>query len=328
MRDAATFGPSTTTEDVLDGLDLRGTVALVTGGSSGLGQETARALANHGAHVVLTARDVPKGEKVAADIRQTTGNASVDVAELELGSLAGIRAAAERILGKYPRFDLLINNAGVMACPFAKTADGFELQFGSNHLGHFLFTLLLVPALRRGTATRIVNLSSRGHHIAPVDFADLHFERRPYDKWQSYGQAKTANVLFTVGLERRLGGDGIHAFAVHPGAIMTELGRHLQLEDIQYLQTRSRGMQFKTVEQGAATSCFAATAPELAGRGGLYLEDCHVAAVDDADDAPEGVKSYALDPEAAERLWALSERLVGQRFATACPTQHRPRSSA
>ena len=317
MRDPATFGPSTTTEDVLDGIDLRGTVALVTGGSSGLGQETARALANHGAHVVLTARDVPKGEKVAADIRQATGNAAVDVAELELGSLAGIRAAADRILARYPRFDLLINNAGVMACPFAKTADGFELQFGSNHLGHFLFTLLLVPALRRGTATRIVNLSSRGHHIAPVDFDDLHFERRPYDKWQSYGQAKTANVLFTVGLERRLGGDGIHAFAVHPGAIMTELGRHLQLEDIQYLQTRSRGMQFKTVEQGAATSCFAATAPELAGRGGSYLEDCHVAAVDDAADAPEGVKSYALDPEAAERLWAVSERLVGQRFATA-----------
>jgi NAD(P)-dependent dehydrogenase (short-subunit alcohol dehydrogenase family) len=314
MRDAATFGPSTTTEDVLDGIDLRGTVALVTGGSSGLGQEAARALANHGAHVVLTARDVPKGEKVAADIRRATGNASVDVAELELGSLAGIRAAADRILGRYPRFDLLINNAGVMACPFAKTSDGFELQFGSNHLGHFLFTLLLVPALRRGAATRIVNLSSRGHHIAPVDFDDLHFERRPYDKWQSYGQAKTANVLFTVGLERRLGGDGIHAFAVHPGAIMTELGRHLQLEDIQYLQTRSRGMQFKTVEQGAATSCFAATAPELAGRGGSYLEDCHVAAVDDAADAPEGVKSYALDPAAAERLWEISERAVGRRF--------------
>jgi len=317
MRDPATFGPSTTTEDVLDGLDLRGTVALVTGGSSGLGQETARALANHGAEVVLTARDVPKGEKVAADIRAATGNDAVSVAELELGSLASIRAAAAGLLAKHPRLDLLINNAGVMACPFGKTADGFELQFGSNHLGHFLFTTLLLPALRRGKSTRIVNLSSRGHHIAPVDFDDLHFERRPYDKWQSYGQAKTANVLFTVGLERRLAGDGIHAFAVHPGAIMTELGRHLQLEDIQYLQTRSRGMQFKSVEQGAATSCFAATAPELAGRGGLYCEDCHVAAVDDAVDAPEGVKSYALDPEAAERLWALSEGLVGQRGATA-----------
>jgi len=315
MRDATTFGPTTTTDEVLDGLDLRGRTVLITGGSSGLGKETARALAARGASVVLTARDVPKGRKVADEIRASTGNAAVEVAELELGSLAAIRAAADRILGGHPRFDLLINNAGVMACPFAKTSDGFELQFGSNHLGHFLFTLLMLPALRRGDAVRIVNLSSRGHHIAPVDFDDLQFERRAYDKWQSYGQAKTANVLFSVGLERRLGGSGIHAFAVHPGAIMTELGRHLQAEDIAYLQTRSRGMQFKSVEQGAATSCFAATAPELAGRGGLYLEDCHVAAVDDSPEAPEGVKSYALDPENAERLWSVSERLVGQRFA-------------
>lgn len=315
MRDATTFGPTTTTDAVLDGLDLRGRTALVTGGSSGLGKETARALAAHGAKVVLTARDVPKGQKVADEIRASTGNDAVEVAELELGSLAGIRTAADRILAAHARFDLLINNAGVMACPFAKTADGFELQFGSNHLGHFLFTLLMLPALRRGDAPRIVNLSSRGHHIAPVDFDDLQFERRAYDKWQSYGQAKTANVLFTVGLERRLGAHGIHAYAVHPGAIMTELGRHLQAEDIAYLQTRSRGMQFKSVEQGAATSCFAATAPELAGRGGLYLEDCHVAAIDDSPEAPEGVKSYALDAENAERLWAVSERLVGQRFA-------------
>lgn len=315
MRDATTFGPTTTTDEVLDGLDLRGRTVLITGGSSGLGKETARALAARGASVVLTARDVPKGRKVADEIRASTGNAAVEVAELELGSLAAIRAAADRILGGHPRFDLLINNAGVMACPFAKTSDGFELQFGSNHLGHFLFTLLMLPALRRGDAVRIVNLSSRGHHIAPVDFDDLQFEHRAYDKWQSYGQAKTANVLFSVGLERRLGGSGIHAFAVHPGAIMTELGRHLQAEDIAYLQTRSRGMQFKSVEQGAATSCFAATAPELAGRGGLYLEDCHVAAVDDSPEAPEGVKSYALDPENAERLWSVSERLVGQRFA-------------
>lgn len=315
MRDATTFGPTTTTGEVLDGLDLRGRTALITGGSSGLGKETARALAAHGATVVLTARDVPKGEKVADEIRAATGNAAVEVAELELGSLAAIRAASDRILATHARFDLLINNAGVMACPFAKTSDGFELQFGSNHLGHFLFTLLMLPALRRGDAVRIVNLSSRGHHIAPVDFDDLQFERRAYDKWQSYGQAKTANVLFTVGLERRLGASGIHAFAVHPGAIMTELGRHLQAEDIAYLQTRSRGMQFKSVEQGAATSCFAATAPELAGRGGLYLEDCHVAAVDDSPEAPEGVKSYALDPAAAERLWDVSERAVGARFA-------------
>jgi NAD(P)-dependent dehydrogenase (short-subunit alcohol dehydrogenase family) len=209
MRDPAAFGPATTTDEALDGLDLRGRTALITGGSSGLGKETARALAARGATVVLTARDVPKGEKVADEIRASTGNAAVAVAELELGSLAAIRSAAERILAAHSRFDLLVNNAGVMACPFAKTTDGFELQFGSNHLGHFLFTLLMLPALRRGDAVRIVNLSSRGHHIAPVDFDDLHFERRPYDKWQSYGQAKTANVLFTVGLERRLARSGV-----------------------------------------------------------------------------------------------------------------------
>jgi NAD(P)-dependent dehydrogenase (short-subunit alcohol dehydrogenase family) len=314
VRDPATFGPTTTTDEVLAGLDLSGRIALVTGGSSGLGQETARALAAHGAQGILTARDVPKGEKVAAAIRASTGNRNVTVEELELGSLASIRAFAERVLARYPRIDLLINNAGVMACPQGATQDGFELQFGSNHIGHFLATCLLVPALRKGDGTRVVCLSSRGHHIAPVDFDDVQFERRPYDKWQSYGQAKTANVLFAVGLEKRLGPSGIHAFAVHPGAIVTELGRHLQAEDIQYLQSRSKGMQFKSVEQGAATSCFTATAPELEGRGGLYLEDCHVAAVNDAPDALDGVKSYALDPANAERLWQLSEKLVGQRF--------------
>jgi NAD(P)-dependent dehydrogenase (short-subunit alcohol dehydrogenase family) len=314
MRDPASFGPTTTTDEVLDGIDLGGTVVLVTGGSSGLGRETARALAARGAEVILTARDVAKGEAVAADIRATTGNARVTVEELELGSLASIRAFAERVLSRHPRLDRVIDNAGVMACPFAKTSDGFELQFGSNHLGHFLATCLLMPAILAGKAPRIVALSSRGHHMSPVVFDDLQFERRPYDKWQSYGQAKTANVLFAVGLERRLGARGVHAYAVHPGAIVTELGRHLQPEDIQFLQARSRGMQFKSVEQGAATSCFAATAPELEGRGGVYLEDCHVAAVNDAPDALDGVKSYALDPAASERLWEVSERMVGARF--------------
>ena len=314
MRNSASFGPTTTTDEVLDGIDLGGTIVLVTGGSSGLGRQTARALAARGAEVILTARDVPKGEAVAADIRASTGNPKVAVEELELGSLASIRAFAERVLARHPRLDRVIDNAGVMACPFAKTSDGFELQFGSNHLGHFLATCLLMPAILKGKTPRIVSLSSRGHHMSPVVFDDIQFERRPYDKWQSYGQAKTANVLFAVGLERRLSPRGVHAYAVHPGAIVTELGRHLQPEDIQFLQTRSRGMQFKSVEQGAATSCFAATAPELEGRGGLYLEDCHVAAVNDAADALDGVKSYALDAANAERLWELSERLVGHRF--------------
>lgn len=315
MRDASKFGADTTAAEVAEGIDLTGKVALVTGGSSGLGQETARVLAWRGAEVILTARDVAKGEAVAAAIRDATGNQAVSVEALELGSLAQIRAFAARILERHPHLDILVNNAGVMACPFAKTADGFELQFGSNHLGHFVMTCLLVPALR--AAARIVSVSSRGHHISPVVFEDLQFERRPYDKWAAYGQSKTANVLFAVGLEKRLGPRGIHAFALHPGAIMTELGRHLEGEDFEFLRSRNRGMKFKTVEAGSATSVFAATAPELAGAGGVYLEDCHVAEVNDAPDALDGVKSYALDPTNAERLWEMSEQLVNQRFSFA-----------
>jgi NAD(P)-dependent dehydrogenase (short-subunit alcohol dehydrogenase family) len=315
MRDATKFGAETTASEVAEGIDLSGKVALVTGGSSGLGSETARVLAERGAQVILTARDVPKGEAVAAAIRASTGNQHVEVAELELGSLKQIRAFAQRFLARHPTLHIFVGNAGVMACPAGKTADGFELQFGSNHLGHFLTTCLLVPALRQGAPSRVVSVSSRGHHMSPVVFDDIQFERRPYDKWQAYGQAKTANVLFAVGLERRLAPHGVHANALHPGGIMTELARHLQTEDFQFLQTRSRGMKFKSVEAGAATSVFAATAPELEGRGGLYLEDCHVAAVNDAPDALDGVKSYALDPGNAERLWELSEKLVGERFA-------------
>jgi NAD(P)-dependent dehydrogenase (short-subunit alcohol dehydrogenase family) len=317
MRDASTFGPLTTTEDVLDGIDLRGRVALVTGGSSGLGQETARALAAKGAHVILTARDMPKVEAVAAEIRSATGNQRIEVEELELGSLASIRAFARRVLARHERLHILVNNAGVMACPQAQTTDGFELQFGTNHLGHFLVTCLLAPALRAGAPSRIVSVSSRGHHFSPVVFEDLNFEHRPYDKWLSYGQAKTANVLFAVALERRLGAHGVHANALHPGAIITELGRHLQREDIKLMVARNPGMQFKSVEAGAATSVFTATAPELEGRGGLYLEDCHIASVSEAPDALDGVKPYALDSENAERLWAMSEELVRQRFALA-----------
>jgi NAD(P)-dependent dehydrogenase (short-subunit alcohol dehydrogenase family) len=190
------------------------------------------------------------------------------------------------------------------------------MQFGSNHLGHFLLTCLLAPALLRGAPSRIVSVSSRGHHMSPVVFDDIQFEKRPYDKWLSYGQSKTANILFAVGLEKRLGSRGVHANALHPGGIMTELGRHLQPEDREFIRSRmSRGgVSFKTVEAGAATETFAATAPELEGRGGLYLEDCHVATVNDAEDALDGVKSYALDPANAERLWEVSEKLVGQRF--------------
>ena len=311
------FGHDTTTDEVLEGIDLDGKRALVTGGSSGLGAETARALASKGARVVITARDVAKGQAVAQDIRKSTGNDGVEVEALELGSLASIRAFAERFLARHDALQILVNTAGVMACPLATTSDGFELQFGTNHLGHFLMTGLLAPALLRGSPARIVSVSSRGHQQSPVVFDDIHFERRPYDKWQAYGQAKTANVLFAVELERRLGSRGVHANALHPGVILTELARHMKREDYEYLRNRAPGgqLRMKSVAAGAATSVFAATAPELEGRGGLYLEDCQVAQVDDAPDASRGVRSYALDPAAAKRLWSISEESVGQSFS-------------
>jgi NAD(P)-dependent dehydrogenase (short-subunit alcohol dehydrogenase family) len=286
----------------------------VTGGSGGLGAETARALASAGARVTITARDLAKGEAVAKGIRESTGNQGVEVEELELDSLASIRACAERFGARHDALQILVNNAGVMACPFARTRDGFELQFGTNHLGHFLLTGLLVPALLRGAPARIVSVSSRGHQLSPVVFDDIGFERRPYDKWQAYGQAKTANILLAVELERRLGARGVHANALHPGVIATDLARHLVPEDYEVMRGRQPGgrLRLKPVEAGAATSVWAATAPELEGRGGLYLEDCHVAEVDDAEGAGGGVRSYALDPEAAKRLWSLSEELVGQ----------------
>jgi len=316
MSEMRRFGFDSTTSDVLAGIDLGGKVALVTGGSGGLGEETARAFAEKGARVVLTARNAAKGEAAAQAIRASTGNGQVEVDELELASLASVRAFAQRFLARNDRLHILVNNAGVMACPFAKTTDGFERQLGTNHVGHFLLTCLLAPALRRGAPSRVVSVSSRGHHASPVVFEDLHFTRRPYDKWLAYGQSKTANVLFAVDLDRRLGGVAVHANAVHPGVIVTELARHLVPEDFELLSKRMPGgkLQFKPVPAGAATSVYAATAPELEGRGGLYLEDCHVAAINDAENPPDGVKSYAIDPGLAQQLWTVSEEMVGQRF--------------
>jgi NAD(P)-dependent dehydrogenase (short-subunit alcohol dehydrogenase family) len=314
------FGRESTAEEVVAGVDLRGKTAVVTGASGGIGAETARALASCGAAVVLAARDVPKAEKVAASIRDAHPGARLEVEALELGSFASVRECAARVLSRHPRVELLLNNAGVMACPLGRTQEGHELQFGTNHLGHFLLTARLAPALRAAGAAsgaRVVNTSSAGHRFSPVQFEDVDYRARPYDKWESYGQSKTANVLFAVELDRRLRGAGVRAFALHPGAIVTELGRHLKQDDIATLRSRAGGGEFKwkTVPQGAATQCWAATAPELAGRGGLYLEDCHVAGSSEDPLAREGVRGWALDPAAAARLWALSEELVGERFA-------------
>lgn len=322
MTSRDNFGATTTTDEVLDGIDLSGKLVVITGGASGLGMEAARAMAAKGAHIVIPARDMAKGEAAAQAIKAATGNEQIEVMELDLGSMDSIRAFADAFLASYDHIDLLINNAGVMACPYGETADGLEMQFGTNHIGHFLMTNLLMPAIVKGGesgGSRIVNLSSRGHHLDTVHFDDLKFQNREYDKWSSYGQAKTANVMFSVGLEKRLAGKSVHALAVHPGAIQTNLGRHLTEEDIATLMKRMAGNAgestvFKSVEAGAATTCYAATAPELEGKGGVYLEDCHIADVDDASTVG-GVRSYALDPDNAEKLWALSEEIVGQKFS-------------
>lgn len=317
------FGFATTADEVLEGQDLAGRTILVTGGYSGLGHETARALAAKGAHVILSGRDATKLSAAADEIATMTG-AKVDTLVGDLASLASIRAAGVEARDRFTHLDVLINNAGVMAAPLGRTTDGFETQFGTNHLGHFALTRELMPLLQRGERARIVNLSSRAHHMGGVDFDDPNYERRDYDKWRAYGQSKTANVLFTVALEGRFGSRGIHAYAVHPGGIMTSLGRHMSEEDRAWMMGRLKALAersadksqggLKTIPQGAATSVWAATAPELEGRGGVYLEDCHVAAVDDANPAG-GVRSYAVDTAKADRLWALSEELIGEKFA-------------
>ena len=316
------FGFSSTADEVLAGHDLSGRTALITGGYSGLGQETARAMAARGAHVILSGRDATKLSAAADAIAEETG-AKVDTLVCDLASLDSVRKAAKEANERFDKIDLLINNAGVMACDQAQTADGFEMQFGTNHIGHFLLTNLLMPLVEKGDRPRIVNLSSRGHHIAPVDFDDPNFERRQYDKWVSYGQSKTANVLFAVGLEERLSDRGIHAYALHPGGIHTNLGRHMTEEDMASLVARirkaaeERGEEpqpFKTIPQGAATTCWVATTDLLEGAGGLYCEDCHVAN-EDNDDTGGGVRSYAVDKDNADRLWAMSEEMVGQQFA-------------
>ncbi len=316
-----TFDANSTTDDVIAGISLAGKVAVVTGASAGLGIETARVLASAGATVLLVARDGEKLAPVLQALQQQVPGATLESALMDLADLDSIRAAAADILARFPHIHLLVNNAGVMACPLARTAQGFELQFGTNHLGHFLFTGLLAPALvaaaaESGQDSRVISLSSAGHRFGEVNFDDPNYEQRDYDKWVAYGQSKTANALFAVGLDTRLRARGVRAFAVHPGVIMTELSRYMVPEDFELLRAAAppgEEMTFKSVEQGAATSVWGATSAQLAGRGGLYLEDCHIAEPAAAGRSG-GVAAYATDPVLADRLWALSETLVGPAY--------------
>jgi NAD(P)-dependent dehydrogenase (short-subunit alcohol dehydrogenase family) len=298
---------ASTADDVLAAVDLRGRRALITGASTGLGKETARALAAAGASVVLGVRSADKGEAAKVSIIETVADADVEVAVFDLTSLASIRAFGAAFAADGRPLHLLINNAGVMATPFERTADGFELQFGTNHLGHFALTQHLLPQLVASAPSRIVNLSSEGHRAGGVDFDDPNYERRPYDMWQSYGQAKSANVLFTLELQRRFGSLGVSSYAVHPGMVQTELSRYMTRDSIKELLSKVRSapsnasgkVSYKSIPQGAATTVYAATSTDAAP--GSYLADCAVSTA-----AP-----HATDPVAAERLWTLSEQLVG-----------------
>jgi NAD(P)-dependent dehydrogenase (short-subunit alcohol dehydrogenase family) len=300
------FGPGSTATEVLAGIDLTGKLAIVTGGYSGIGIETTRALTAAGAHVVVPAR---RPDVAAAALADVDG---AETATLDLGDLDSVRAFADGFLASGRGIDLIIDSAAVMACPETRIGPGWEAQFATNHLGHFALVNRLWPAVRPGA--RIVSVSSRGHHRSDLHWDDLHFTKRPYDKWEAYGQAKTANVLFSVQLDTLARESGVRAFALHPGGIMTPLQRHLSREEmVERGWIDENGeflMAFKTPEQGAATQVWAATSPQLDGLGGLYCEDCDIAELTDAD-ADSGVRSYALDPAQAARLWALSAELTG-----------------
>lgn len=316
---ASPFGHGTQAGEVVKGIDLKGKTAIVTGGSSGIGVETARALASAGARVILPVRSRKAGEEAAADIRGSTGNAAVEIADMDLGDWVSVRAFADGFVKRGLPLDLLINNAGIMATPERRIMGGIESQFGTNHLGHMLLACRLAPALAKGA--RVVALSSIGHRRSPVRFEDPNFEKEPYEKWTAYGQSKTANALFAVELNRRLEPKGITAFAVHPGGIMTNLQRDMSAAEIKAMgwideKTGRPRDGFKTPAGGASTALWCATSPLLSGGGGVYCEDCNVAEAKPADDASfTGVRPWAIDPDAARRLWTLSETLLGETFA-------------
>ena len=318
------FGATSTTDEVLWGVNLGGKRVLVTGVSAGLGVETARILVAHGADVVGAARDLAKAERATGDVRAAAmDGGAFTIVELDLASLASVQACADALVAAGKPFDIVINNAGVMACPFGHTADGFETQFGTNHLGHFVLTNRIASLLRNGS--RVVELSSAGHRFADVDIDDSNFERTQYDPWVAYGRSKTANILFAVEFDRRQKARGVRATAVHPGGIQTELSRHLPTGEITRMVERinrenaSQGkppFALKTVPQGAATSVWAGAVADADAVGGRYCEDCHVAEVTgpEAGALSSGVRPYALDPERARALWAKSEELVGETF--------------
>jgi NAD(P)-dependent dehydrogenase (short-subunit alcohol dehydrogenase family) len=325
---ANAFGATSTTEDVLSGVNLKGKRILVTGVSAGIGVETARALAAQGAQVVGAARDLTKAEAATAQVRKdaAAGGGSFELIALDLANLKSVRASADELLAKGGRFDVIIANAGVMATPFGHTTDGFETQFGTNHLGHFVLVNRIASLL--GPGSRLINLASSGHRFANVDLEDPNFERTPYEPFVAYGRSKTANILFAVAFDQRHRERGIRAAAVHPGGIQTELARHMDPSHMEAMikqineQAAAEGkgpFEFKTISQGAATSVWAGVVAPADEIGGRYCENCHASHVV-PDDVTlgllnEGVRAYALDRKNAEALWKKSEEMVGESFA-------------
>ncbi|HUN63522.1 MAG TPA: SDR family NAD(P)-dependent oxidoreductase [Candidatus Sulfotelmatobacter sp.] len=323
-----TFGATSTSEEVLSGVNLRGKRFLVTGVSAGLGVETARALAAHGAQVVGAARDLEKAKAATAQVVKdaAAGGGSFELIELDLANLKSVRACADRLVAQDEPFDVVIANAGVMATPFSLTLDGFEMQFGTNHLGHFVLVNRIAALIRKGG--RLINLSSAGHRYANADLEDPNFAHTEYEPFVAYGRSKTANILFAVEFDRRHRARGVRAAAVHPGAIQTELGRYADPGRIEKLieqinqQRAAEGkgpFQWKTVPQGAATSVWAGVVAPAEEIGGKYCENCHVGQImpdhGNITAISEGVRGYALDPKNAVALWKRSEELVGESFS-------------
>jgi NAD(P)-dependent dehydrogenase (short-subunit alcohol dehydrogenase family) len=306
------FGAASTAIEVVAGIDLAGNRAIVTGGASGIGVETVRALAGAGAEVTLAARNLKAAQRVAEDIIATTGNPQVIIAPLDLADRASIAAFVAAWDGP---LHILVNNAGVMASPLMRTPEGWELQFATNHLGHFALATGLHRAFAAAVVgARVVSVSSAAHLRSPVVFEDIHFQQRPYDPWSAYSQSKTANVLFAVEATKRWADDGITANALMPGAIRTNLQRYVTEEELAQLRAESGGAtapSWKTPEQGAATSVLVATSPLLYGVGGRYFEDCNEAEINQPG-TRRGVAPYALDPQAAERLWQVSVETLGE----------------
>jgi NAD(P)-dependent dehydrogenase (short-subunit alcohol dehydrogenase family) len=317
---SAPFGSQSTADEVLDGVVLTGKRVLITGVSAGLGVETARVLAARGACVVGAARNLDKARAATQTVSaQAAHGGSLELIELDLASLASVRACADALLAAAASFDVVIANAGVMACPYSRTVDGFETQFGTNHLGHFVLVNRIASLFKQGS--RLVNLASSGHRFSDVNLEDPSFEHTAYTEFGAYGRSKTANILFAVEFDRRHKAQGVRATAVHPGAIKTELGRYMtpqitqSMIDSMNAQTPANAPAFtwKSIPQGAATTVWSGFVALADLIGGHYCEDCHVAEVIEGD-ARIGVRPYALDPQHAKALWSRSEALVGEHF--------------